>query len=187
MEEVLVHGVLPGDVDQEGPPLPPARPARPLPEGGGGARVAHQDHGVQLPDVHPELQGAGGDQDPHPPLLEVRLQAAALPGRVPRPVRPHQGVGGVAGDELRRLAGPGEDEPLEPRFRQAPGQVGRPEEGAPPALPLRSKGLGRRTRSSRSVRATWALSSSREAREGFRVLPGVGDGGACGEDLGEAP
>ncbi len=58
--EELVERVLAGDVDRE-PAAAPAGPAPHLAQRGNGARERHDDAGVELADVDPQLERVGRD------------------------------------------------------------------------------------------------------------------------------
>src|SRR5690606_29456402 len=63
-----------------------SRAAGLLPQGGAGARVAGDDHGVQAGDVHAEFEGVGGGEAEEFAGVQGAFQGAALFGEVAAPV-----------------------------------------------------------------------------------------------------
>src|SRR5918995_5673619 len=83
--EELVESVLARDVDGEPAAAAPGAPPH-LPEARDGAGEVDADRGVELADVDPELEGVGGGDREQLARGELRLDLAALLGRVAGPV-----------------------------------------------------------------------------------------------------
>ena len=125
------------------------RPPRPdlLPEGGDGAGVPAQHHGVQPADVHPELQRVGGHHAPQSAAEQLGLDLPALLGQVPGPVGAHRvgaarpaPSGGCPPPPVRWTGGTGRTPTSGARRRSGVTPPGRPRRarttGARPAPPV---------------------------------------------------
>ncbi len=102
LDEILVKGVGEGDEEDVRFVAAPAHAAHALVHGNEGAWIAHEDAGVQTAYVDAHLHGRGAHHALEAPLEEALLNAPALGGKEPGPVRGDRvPVSGIALDEPR--------------------------------------------------------------------------------------
>src|SRR5215203_5912825 len=120
--QVLVEGITPGDIHGEGRLFAAPGSAPLLPDGGDAPRIPAAHRRVQRTHVHAQLQGVRRDDAEEFAAEKAALYlaafadgvAGAVGGDAPRQLRP-QPVGGVAVDQLSRLAALGKGYRPDPR------------------------------------------------------------------------